>query len=181
MLLIADHISLATEHTKTSGERAKLARENLDLAVVAIQTASFSSTTSHLEYGLFVLDHNNKWKDAYALTLRLHLELARVQFCRCNFDASKSFLDAILTNANSEIGKIGAYELLTLLKIARNQLNKSFRILSLALEKVWGDVPPDDVEGEVTKLRELLNGKSDSDLLMMPKISHRKILFYLFE
>ena len=102
-------------------------------------------------------------------------ELARVHLCRGNFDASKSFLDAILTNAKSEIGKIGAYELLTLLKIARNQLDESFRILSLALEKMWGDVPPDDIEGEVTKLRELLNGKSDLDLLMMPKISHRKM------
>jgi predicted ATPase len=174
MLLIADHNRLATEHIKTSHDKEKLSRSNLELAAVAIRKGSFSSAVTRIEYGMSLLDHRTKWKDTYELTLKLHLELSRVHFCRGNFGTSKIFADALLANGKSERDKIGAYELLTLLNVARNQHDQAFRIAALALKNVWGEVPSDDVENEVTKLRELMNEKSDADLLMLPEITHKK-------
>ena len=174
LLLVADHFSLATDHIKETQERESVARLHLNLAEGAIRKASFNTAVLRIELGLSLLDQKSQWKDSYDLTLKLHLELSRVRFCQGKFDEAKMFADVLLANSKIERDKIGTYELLIWVAVARNQLGEAFRLVSLALKEVWDESPSDDVEKEVGAARGLLSAKPDAELLMLPEMTHKK-------
>jgi predicted ATPase len=173
-LLVVDHYSAAAEHIKSDEDKQMLAKLNLELAGIAVSKASFSQAIRRIESGLSVLDPETRWKHSYELTLKLHLELAQLKFCRGDLDEAKVTSDVIITHGIAERDKVGAYELLIWLSLSINAFDESFRLVLLALKEVWNETPRMEVEQEVAKLRGLLNEKSDADLLILPKMTHKK-------
>jgi len=174
LALICHHYSYATERMKEPRDKQKLVRLKLILARGAIGTSAFSTASYWLDSGLSLLKQGTPWKDAYNLSLKVHIEMARVKFCQGNYNASRNFAREIIVKANIPAHSVKAYELLICLAIAANDIEEAFRVCLEALKEVFNDIPSRDVEREVASMEALLQSRTDEDLASLPEIVHKK-------
>ena len=180
LAMASDHFAFAVGRMTDINHKHKLARLKLNLARGAFGKAAFSAACDWLESGLVLLNSETPWKDSYTLSLKLHLEVARVKFCQGSYEASKKFASGIISNAKSPRDTIGAYEILICLAVAMNNLEEAFRLSLQALKEIFNDVPKKDVEQEVASMRELLRSKTDADLSSLPAVVHKKSATKIF-
>ena len=173
-LLVLAHYDAASENIQSDKGRAMLARLNLELADFAMAKAAFKLATKRLESGVALLDQRTRWKTNHDLSLKLHLSLARCKFCTGLPDEAKTFADIVLANGKSGHDKIGAFELLVWIALAKSDFEEALHIIFAGLENIWNEKPGGDVEQQLAKTNCLLCQKTNADLLTLPKTSHKK-------
>jgi hypothetical protein len=148
----------------------------LQLAETAMKKKAFVTASNILETGIAILDKKSKWEDSYALTLKTHLAHARCLYCTNELDKAKSILNTIVANGNPPRDTIDAFDLLISIYRSKMQYDLSKQCALKALKDIWDDdIAEVNVEIMFSKVRGLVQRKSDADLLVLPDLEHKKI------
>jgi len=175
-LLIANHLNKGISSIEDKNKTEIVVKLYLQLAEAAMKRSAFATASSILETGVAALDKKSKWENSYILTLKTHLALARCLYCTDELDKAKSILNTIVANGQTPRDTIDAFDLLVSIYRSKMQYEYSKQCALKALNDIWDDdISNSNVEEKFSKIRELVQKKSDADLLVLPDLEHKKI------
>ena len=154
------------------------------LATLALEAGKKASRASDLERALTYyqigvgLLQNRHWRDEYHLSLDLFNSLAEAQAFCGHFDSMDMTLEEAISNCRSENDKIRSkttriHSLTARLRF-REALGQGFQIISSLGEKLPASPSILCLIVELVKVKRLLRGKTDADLLNLPTIENSK-------
>jgi predicted ATPase len=175
-LLIANHLNKGLLSVEDRAKTEMVVKLYIQLAEAAMKRSAFVTARNILETGVAALDKKSKWEESYVLTLKTHLNLARCLFCADELDKAKSIVNTIIANGNHPRDTIEAFDLLISIYRSKMQYEQSKQFALKALNDIWDDdISNSNVEEKFSKIRELVQKKSDADLLVLPDLDHKKI------
>jgi len=175
-LLIANHLNQGISSIEDRRKVEMMVKLYLQLAEAAMKRSAFVTASNILETGVAALDKKSKWEESYGLTLKTHLALARCLYCTGDLDKAKSILNAIIVNGHSPRDTIDAFDLLISIYRSKMQYQQSKQFALKALNDIWDDdIMNSNVEEKFSKVRELVQKKSDADLLVLPNLERKKV------
>ena len=175
-LLIANHLNQGISSIEDRRKVEMMVKLYLQLAEAAMKRSAFVTASNILETGVAALDKKSKWEESYVLTLKTHLALARCLYCTGKLDKAKSILNAIIVNGHSPRDTIDAFDLLISIYRSKMQYQQSKQFALKALNDIWDDdIMNSNVEEKFSKVRELVQKKSDADLLVLPNLERKKV------
>ncbi len=174
-LLIANHFNKGLPSTDDSKKIDMVGKIYLQLAEAAMKRSAFITATNILETAVAALDKKSKWEESYVLTLKTHLALAQSLYCSDEVDKAKPILNAIISNGRTPRDTMDAFDLLISIYHSKMQYEQSKQFAIKALIDIFeDDISRANVEEKFSKIRELVQKKSDADLLVLPCLEHKK-------
>jgi predicted ATPase len=179
VFLILHQIQRGRNLIKREKERLALANLCLYAGEKAAASSSFIKALSVFELGVFLLDEDC-WRKQYDLALSLYSATTEMQMYAAKFEEMDKFIACILAHSRTQNDKMRAYSCRINSLSVRGQLKEcvdvSLDILSmlgLPLQRMLCTV---HVFHELKALKNLLRGKSDEQLLRLPKMTHQNTL-----
>jgi len=174
--LIAKHLEKGIASIEDKNQTEIAVKLFLRLGEAAMKRSAFVTAIKMLEIGMAALDKKSKWEDSYQVTLQTHLTLAQCLYCTGDLDRAKSLLNTLVANAHPPRDTIDAFDLLIAIFRSRMQYEQAKECALKALTDIWNDgVSKMNVEEKFSKVRQLLQNKSDADLLVLSDMEHKKI------
>lgn len=174
-LLIANHLNKGLFSIDDTKKTEMVVKLYLQLAEGAMKRSAFVTASNILETGVAALDKKSKWKESYNLSLKVHLAYARCLFCSDELDKAKSILNTIIANGNTPRDIVDAFDLLISIYRSKMQYEQSKQFALKALTDIFeDDIGNSNVEEKFSKIRELVQKKTDADLLVLPEMEHKK-------
>ena len=174
-LLIANHWSKGLASIEDRRKIDMVIKLYLQLGEAAIQRSAFATASNILETTVASLDKKTAWVESYALALKTHIALARALYCLGDTEKAKPVLNTIIANGRIPRDTIDAFDLLISIYRTKTQYEQAKQFASKALTDIFEDnVCFANVEEQFSKIRELVQKKSDADLLVLPDLEHKK-------
>jgi len=183
LVLATDHLNLGSSLIEEEAEVIELARMNLKSAKRSVQNCSFGSTVEYLQKALSLLDREGlspyeRWEKHYSLCLQIVSLWAHVELSRGNFEKSTELCDEVLRYGKTLRDKMAAYT--TKVVSLGTQIGKVEEALAAGrsvLNELGVSIPKKVKKPhlilEMIGVKRLLRGKSDKDLLSLPKMQDR--------
>lgn len=181
LFLVAHHLNASASHIESLEERIELARINVDASILASSKAAFDSASTYLKSGLDLFDNKESlWNDHREVALDLYNRLCYVEYCTGNFDVCRDLFQMILSKArrSPESTATATYACMDSLAAQGNFENAIS--LGISALRDLGEPTPQrpnlaHVCVELFRARRALRGKTDDELLSLPKMrSERK-------
>ncbi len=141
---IANHLNQGVSLVQFFLEKVQLASLNLRAGRKAKMTMAYATATKYLNTGLSLLNENS-WREYYALTLALTVELLEIAYFNRNLTTAAPLADTALQHAQSVLDTVKIYELKINFYVAQTQLltaiDLALEILT-KLEVTWCKIPP---------------------------------------
>ncbi|KAG7343316.1 AAA ATPase domain containing protein [Nitzschia inconspicua] len=137
--------------------------------------ASFLSASKMLEIDMRKIESKTQWRDTYKKSLKFHLALSDCLYHGGNLDKAKLLSNAIITNARTARDKVGGFRTLASICRGKGQYELSKNVILKALGDIWNEsFSTLQVDEELSKVRRRMQPISDTDLLIMNEMTHRK-------
>ena len=160
-------------------EQCAVAHLCLRAGTKAAKSSAFRTALTYLELGISLLGPRS-WRDHYDLTLALYNATAEMCVCRANFERMNELVKVVLNNAHCLTDKTQAYATCI---YALGVSEKQSEAVAMALDvlKGFGEALPAkpsrfQVGLEFKRVQRLLRGKSDPQLLRMPRMVDKEKL-----
>ena len=116
----AKHLTHGIDLISDKWERIDVAELNLSAAEIAAKKAAFFPSMEYLKNGIKALG-SNAWVDHFELCLKLHVAIARIQFCCGLLEDCNETAETVISNANTFEEKKDVYnqKLLSLMQQER--------------------------------------------------------------
>jgi hypothetical protein len=170
----AVHLNKAGEYALGKERRHKLAGINLEAAKRCRDKSAFDDAAQFLRHGLMLLDHVScdKWTECFDLAFQLTESLAKMELILGNLNACKQRNEELLLHSRSLEMKISPLVIDVEVRMAGNEMAETVVAAKRALREM-GVVMPRRVTVvtlllKLRKVRQLLRGKSDDDILGLP-------------
>jgi predicted ATPase len=160
-------------------ERAELASLCLEAAKRMAKSSAFAEAIEHVVDGINLLSENH-WEDHYELSISLYNAAAELSFCNGDHDGVDQFVTAVANHVKIFEDGLQA-ETTGILSLGSRGLNGKAVLLGMRVLRKLGESVPSRVTRlgaklEVFKTRRLLRGKSDEDILEMPKMRNGRAI-----
>jgi histidine kinase len=187
----AVHLNKAGDYALGKERRDKLARINLEAAKRCRDKSAFDDAAQFLRHGLMLLDEESqdKWTKCFDLAFELTESLARMELILGNLNACKQRNEELILHSKSVQMKIAPLVIDVEVRMAGNETTETVVAAKRTLREL-GVVMPRRVTAlsvllKLRKVRHLLRGKSDDDILGLPLMQDRtrstavKVLIHL--
>jgi class 3 adenylate cyclase len=151
-----------------------MARYNLIAARKAEDSAAYVPAFKYATVGIECLG-KSAWEKEYDLALRLYTQAAEAAYMSALFDEMNQMLEVVFREAKSLIEKIPLYRIRILSLKASNKLLESIDCGLEVLEQLgirFPEATPENTGIELTKTLQILEGKTNEDLLNYPEMKN---------
>jgi len=173
---IVDHLNWKAYAITTTHERLELTRLNLAAAKKAKSATAYTAARDYLNYGLLTLSETS-WTDQYSLTLKLHKELAEVEYLNGDFESSQHLIHQSLIHAKSVVEQAELYNLLIVQHTMLANYKEAIQVGRQALKKIGIDFPDTNVKRglnrELSDLKRNLGNRHIASLIDLPYMTDR--------
>jgi len=173
---IVDHLNWKGYAITTTHERLELTRLNLAAAKKAKSATAYTAARNYLNYGLLTLSETS-WTDQYLLTLKLHKELAEVEYLNGDFESSQHLIHQSLIRAKSVVEQAELYNLLIVQHTMLANYEEAIQVGRQALKKIGIDFPDTNVKSglnsELSDLKQNLGNRHIASLIDLPYMTDR--------
>ena len=156
-------------------ERAAVAKLCLHAGTKAAKSSTFRTALTYLELGIDMLDENC-WQTNYHLALLLHNAAAEMAMATTNVERRDELLEIIFHRANSFRDKLQAYGIrIHALGVGgrqREAIDVGINVMAQLGEKFPSRICKAQLFKELKRVKMMLRGKSDAQLLRMRDISN---------
>lgn len=176
---VANQMNLGIDLATTQTERLKIADLNLVAAQKARSTAAHSAAYQYAQTGLKILEGlENAWEMHHPLQFELHTLCADMAYLTGKGSEARTLFKNALQHAKSPAEAATVHEGLHYESTANDDRNTALVEGLKALEKLGVRFPAKpnllQILGAVIKVRLMLLGKSDEQLLNLPKATDQK-------
>ncbi|MCY1078861.1 AAA family ATPase [Archangium lansingense] len=177
---VVDQLDLGAELVTDEAERLELARLNLRAGSRAKAASAFSSALKYLTLGLGFLPLQ-AWREAYALTFRLHREAAECAYLAGDQVSAEGLTSSALAHAASRLEKADLYTLRVLACMARQVYPEALQWGREGLRLFGMELPekqdvPRAFADELAAVKQNLRGRSTQQLLDAPRMEESEQL-----
>lgn len=163
----------------SDSERAELASLCLEAAKLMAKSSAFAEAMEHVVDGINLLSENH-WEEEYELSLSLYNAAAELAYCNGDHDRVDQFAMEVTNHVQAFEDGLQA-ETTHILSLGSRGLNDKACLLGIRALRKLGEFVPNRVtrlgaQLEVFKTRRLLRGKSDEDILALPKMRNGRAI-----
>jgi predicted ATPase len=169
------HLNRSSELLSNQKQRAELAKLNLVASKYCEEKSAFSRAVKILQTGLAVLgsDSTDLWSEEnFDLTFEMRESLARIQLIVGDFEGCKETTREGLKHGRTVEMKINLLVIDVEVRLAKLDFEDSMRAANSALKTLGVDIPlkvkPRHAVAKLFKIRRMLKGKSDEDIINLP-------------
>jgi len=168
----AVHLNNAPDFVSDDKQRIRLANINLEASKISREKYAFDDAANLLRCGLALLVPETKWTDHFDLAFEITELLAKMNLIIGNLDECREMTKETLRRSKSVEMKTNSLLIDVEAAMVENKIDESLAIANRAL-KVLGIKLPHKVRSrhvimKSLKLRSMLRGKSDEDILSLP-------------
>lgn len=153
---------------------------------IAISSSAFHSASRYFLTGLSLLD-NDSWELHYSLTMGLHDSASEALYVTGDFSRLTFLVENALKFARSFEDKLNLYNNLVRSFLASGQLDQGIvtcmNVLAQLGEVLPAQITPDIFHSEVARVKSILDGLSNDQLLSLPIMTDTnklvsRVIFY---
>jgi serine phosphatase RsbU (regulator of sigma subunit) len=172
LFYITDQMNLGSKLITDSGERAELARMNLDCGKKAKASIAYSTASGYLQTGMNLLE-KNCWDAQYDLTLALYTELIEVASLAGDFAKMNSLTEMAISKARRLLDKANIYKAKITACIAQEDIGGALTagMLFTGLTGHKSTGTKKEILKRYINFRIAYFGKSDKRILNLPEMT----------
>lgn len=174
---IVSQLNLGITFNYTLEEKRRLVQLNTIAGNKALASTAYDAALDYLNIAVNLLPENS-WSTNYQETLKLFSLKARAESLSTNYEKAESTFEAIVTNAQSILDKISAYELKSYLYSSQLRLRDSITLASDALKLLNVSLPKNPKEysviPELLKTKIIIGKKTARDFYDLPLMTDEK-------
>eukprot|EP00804_Cyclotella_cryptica_P017947 CCRYP_001294-RA/>CCRYP_001294-RA protein AED:0.11 eAED:0.11 QI:0/1/0.75/1/0.57/0.5/8/387/881 len=171
LFCVVDNMNRGVKHLESSAQKHELAFLNLRAGEMAISLSAFHSAARYFVAGLSLLEHDS-WESNYSLTIRLYDAASEALYVTGDFSRLTSLVEKPLKFAKCFTDKLNIYNNLIRSFTASGQMEEGIstclRVLAQLGESIPSTITPDIIYVEFDRLKTVLQGMSDDQLLSLP-------------
>ena len=183
LFYIVDQLNLGVNTIKSTEEREKLARLNLEAGVKAKTSAAYEPAFRYLKFGINLLE-DQPWENQYEITLALYTESTEAAYLMGDYDTMNKLAEIALERAKTTLEKVKIFTSKINSCMAREDfrgaIDEALPALRLFTAKYGfriSNKPGRILIGiEVLKTMFKLLGKRPQDLVNLPRATNPEIL-----
>lgn len=176
---IVDHLNHGMGIIADEKEKEALAELNLQAAKKAKASSAFTTAMRYLKYALDLLN-KDCWERQYNLSLTIHTKIAEAAYLVGNFEDMEKTVATVRKQAKTVMDTVEVTHIQIIACKAREQLSRAVDIgvsfteeMGFPLSKTPSRL---QIFAMIVKVKLLLAGKTDDDLINLPVITNEKIL-----
>lgn len=173
---LLSQMNIARDRITKERERCALARLCLHAGTKAARASTFRTSLVYLQLGISLLEPRS-WRDEYDLTLALYTAAAEMTMSASDMDGLDELVNEVLANAKSFRDKVPVYSTRIYGFGATQRQQVALETGIMVLEGLGERFPRRfckvHLALEMRKVKKLLRGKSDEQLMRMPIIVNR--------
>eukprot|EP00523_Entomoneis_sp_CCMP467_P011981 CAMPEP_0168718238 /NCGR_PEP_ID=MMETSP0724-20121128/413_1 /TAXON_ID=265536 /ORGANISM="Amphiprora sp., Strain CCMP467" /LENGTH=1037 /DNA_ID=CAMNT_0008764741 /DNA_START=1 /DNA_END=3115 /DNA_ORIENTATION=- len=174
MMFIVSLINEGSSLIKEERERYKVAELNLKAGLKARAIPSFTDASTFFLKGIQLLGPSS-WEDWYLLSLQLHSNAAISETMNGNHAAAASSINEVVQYGATLDDKLLAYSALARCMVEQENLHRATDVCIDVLHQLGEPFPSKfsklRLAKEFVRVRRALGGKSDADLLNLPRMA----------
>jgi predicted ATPase len=171
---IANQMNWGIDLLSHEVERQELAQLNLRAGQRAKAATAYETALQYFNLGIKLLSQTC-WQSQYELALSLHEAAAEVSYLLGYFDQMTLLTEVILSNAQTTLDQVKAYEIRIQTCIARNQLLQGLEVSREILNRLGIVLPeepsPEDFAQGLQETQGMIAGRNPLELLDLPVMS----------
>ncbi len=171
---ITDHLNAAEGLIAEKNQKQLLAQLNLSAGKKAKKSAAFEQAWDYFKAGIKMLEKDS-WSVQYSLSLHLHEQAAETAFLLGNFMDMEDEIKNVIEKAETILDMVQVYKTKIQACTSRHELLQAVETGFLILKKLGVNFPEKpgrlQVYIEYFKTKFILAGKSDENLINMPKMT----------
>jgi predicted ATPase/class 3 adenylate cyclase/tRNA A-37 threonylcarbamoyl transferase component Bud32 len=172
---LVDHLNRGQTLIVDEQEQVQLAHLNLLVGQKAKDATAYAAAKEYLAAGMKGLP-STSWSQHYELTLRLHKQLAEVEYLNGNFEQSEALIYRALDQAKSTLEKTELYNLLIVQYTMRANYERAIQMGRKALALLGIDLPEENLqaalERELANAKENLGNREIASLIAEPEMTN---------
>ncbi len=171
---IVDQLNQGLSVDQLQSEQGKLIELNLEAGRKAKSAAAYTPAFNYLKIGL-ALAGETGWQEHYSLALALHINAAETAYLHGDFAHAEQLIQKVLTEAQTLLDKVAAYEIKIQIYNAQNKLVTAVETGLDILKLLGVEFPKDLSQEEVLRAHEALlaalEGKVIEDMFSLPEMT----------
>jgi len=179
LFFIVDNMNRGSKLIDDQDQLYEISQLNLEAGEKALSSSAFHSAAKYLMTGLSLL-RPESWELKYNLTIRLYDAASEALFVTGDFSRLSVLIEEPLINARSFEDKLNILNNLVRALAASAKfeegMTKCFSILCQLGDEIPNESTPEIYAEEVSHVKQLLEGKSQQDLLSLPMMSETRKL-----
>eukprot|EP00804_Cyclotella_cryptica_P016554 CCRYP_004743-RA/>CCRYP_004743-RA protein AED:0.15 eAED:0.15 QI:0/1/0.75/1/0.28/0.37/8/0/861 len=174
LFFVVDNMNRGATLLESSAQRYELSFLNLKAGEKAITFSAFHSASRYFMTGLSLLEHDS-WETNYSLTISLYDAASEALYVTGDFSRLSSLVEKPLKFAKCFNDKLNIYNHLIRSLTASAQMEEGigtcFRVLAQLGEAIPSSITPEIFHVEGVRIKTLLEGMSNDQLLSLPLMS----------
>jgi len=161
-------------------EKKHVQNVNIRAAKIARSRNAFAPSAEFLESAISLMKGKEEWRNQYQVMLTIHCMAAEMYTAAGLFDKCKAHVEDVFQNATTSFDKMPAYFVMTESLAMQCQVRettdmaiKGLAQLGIKIRKIPKRI---QLKYEMARIRYLLDGKRDDDILAMEEIKSKKKL-----
>ncbi|HRJ55129.1 MAG TPA: AAA family ATPase [Anaerolineales bacterium] len=178
---IVNHLNLGAELAQSHADRIRVAELNLTAGQKAKSSAAHEAAYQYFKAGMTTLARmGDPWREHHQLVFDLHVLLAEAAYLTGKFDEMEKLLEEALLHTRSSLEQSRVYEARLFANMSKDNRGDSLKVGLRALEMLGVRFPlkPNmfQILAALLKVRFMLRGKTQNDLLNLPQATDPRIL-----
>ena len=178
VLYAAKHLNIASDLIEDPWELVDLAEMNYQAAEVVAQKSSFFPALEYLQFAVQLLGDEG-WKDHYALAHKLSVALTRIQYSLGLHDDCLKTADTVLKHGKAFRDECAVYHAKLFCLMQQDRYPEALDVVLNVLKDLGQPFPRRflcvHLAKDLKKTMKLLKGKTDKELLALPRIDDQDI------
>ncbi len=171
---VVNQLNLAGEEMAAGADRDELASLNLVAGKTAKASAAHQSAFAYYRAGVELL-RGDCWQQQADLARDLHVGAAEAAYLNGDLPAMERYLETVLANTSGVLERVPVFEIRMLALNAQNRLrdaaDTAFEILPLLGVEIPASITGELLMEEFAQTSQALAGKSDADILAIPRMT----------
>jgi len=171
---ITNQLNIGASLVTDPGERRRLAQLNLRAGRKAKASGAYGSAVSYFSAGTSSL-RGDAWKDDGELAFALHLDLADSACLNGDFEPAERLCSLLLDHAQGQLDRAAVYRVRMQIHTTRAEHDQCIGVglecLSLLGIELHRQPTDEEVNAELTRLRDVLHGCSAEEILNQPRMT----------
>ncbi len=180
---ILGQLNRGIEFITDSEEKKRLVILNLEAGIKAQRAAAYEMATEHFSKAI-ELSGSAIWKENYEIAYKLKLAKSKCEYLLGRFNEAEKLFAEILVNSKSVMDQMRVFEIKMVMYGHQARHRDSVEIGKQALKLLGVSVPETMIKALIVKelitIKIKLRGKTDEDLIKLPKMTNEKYIAFLY-